>query len=90
LAESGVSLIFKLVVGAVLVYVALRIGFAILRMLATPIPPPPPSGEMRRMNLRYRCSVCGVELRLTAAPNEEPEAPRHCMEDMELTSSPDD
>jgi hypothetical protein len=88
--RAPLSIVFKLVVGALFLYLALRVGFGILRMLATPIPPPPPAGEMRRLNQRYRCSVCGVELRVTAAPNQEPEAPRHCMEDMELTASPDE
>ena len=61
-----------------------------LKGLATPVAQPPPEGEMRRLNLRYRCSVCGVQLRVTAAPNQEPEPPRHCMEDMELLPSLDD
>jgi len=39
---------------------------------------------MRRINVRYRCTVCGVELRLTMAPDEHPPPPRHCMEDMEV------
>ena len=41
---------------------------------------------MRRVNLRYRCSVCGAEVRMTAAPEQEPEAPRHCMEDMDFVA----
>ena len=47
-----------------------------------PLPPPPPPGEMRRINVRYRCDVCGVELRMTMAPDEDPPPPRHCLEDM--------
>lgn len=74
----------KLLIGLVVAYVILRLGFWMLRGLANPLPPPPPAGEMRRVNLRYRCAVCGVELRLTAAPDEDPPPPRHCTEDMEL------
>jgi hypothetical protein len=77
---------FKIVVGLLFAYVVLRIGFWFLRGLANPLPPPPPSGEMRRINLRYRCTICGVELKMTAAPNEHPEPPRHCQEDMELVA----
>ena len=44
---------------------------------------------MRRVSLRYRCTSCGVELKLTAAPDEDPEPPRHCMDEMELVI-PDD
>ena len=78
------SFVLRLLIGLAAVYVVLRIGIAILRMLATPLPEPPPPGEMRKVNLRYRCSLCGVELRLTAAPDEDPPPPRHCQEDMDL------
>jgi hypothetical protein len=30
--------------------------------------------------------VCGVELRMTMAPDEDPPPPRHCMEDMEFVA----
>lgn len=76
----------KLVLSVVLFFVVLRIGIAILRALARPIPAPPPPGELRKVNLRYRCTICGTELKMTAAPEEEPEAPRHCMEDMQLVT----
>jgi hypothetical protein len=61
-----------------------KIGFVMLRSMTTSLPPPPPTGEMRRINVRYRCSVCGVELRLTMAPDEQPPPPRHCLEDMDV------
>lgn len=80
----------KLVIGLAFVYVVLRIGFWFLRGMANPLPPPPPSGELRRVNLRYRCGVCGVELKMTAAPDEDPPPPRHCLEDMDLVASPYD
>lgn len=76
--------VIKLLVGLPLVYLAIRVGVWILRGLAQPLPGPPPPGEMRKVNLGYRCGVCGVELKLTASPNEAPEPPRHCMEEMEL------
>lgn len=79
----------KVLIGLAIAYVILRVGMAILRGLARPMPEPPPPGEMRRVNLRYRCGVCGVELRLTSAPDEEPEPPRHCMEEMDLTRTDD-
>ncbi|MGI8794028.1 MAG: ATP synthase subunit I [Acidimicrobiales bacterium] len=73
--------------GAVFAVVAFWLGMWFLTGLAQPIAEPPPPGEMRKVNLRYRCSLCGVELRMTAAPDEEPEPPRHCMEDMDLTQT---
>lgn len=80
----------RLVIAILIAIVLVRIGLFILRSLATPIPEPPPSGELRRVNLRYRCALCGAEARITRAPDQVPEPPRHCMEDMELTTSPDD
>ena len=66
-----------------------RIGLAVLRMLATPIPEPPPAGELRKVKLQYRCSLCGTEVRMTIAPDETPDPPRHCMDDMELQQTED-
>ena len=36
------------------------------------------------VNIGYRCIVCGAEVVMTAAQggDEEPDAPRHCREDM--------
>jgi hypothetical protein len=79
------------VVVAVLVgWLIVKAGFAVLSSLATPLPPPPPAGELRRVRLIYRCSLCGTEVRMTSANDEVPEPPRHCMEDMDLVRSLDD
>jgi hypothetical protein len=67
------------VIGAIVVW---KIGIALLRAVSQPPPPPPPPGEMRKINVRYRCQICGVELRMTMAPDEDPPPPRHCLEDM--------
>jgi hypothetical protein len=80
----------KLVLSVLIILVVMRIGIAILRALATPPPDPPPPGELRKVNLRYRCSVCGAEMRMTAAAEQDPVAPRHCMEEMDLTSVGDE
>ena len=68
--------------GLLVAYVVWKTGIALLRSLTTALPPPPPPGEMRKVNVRYRCDVCGVELRLTMAPDEDPPPPKHCLEDM--------
>jgi len=60
------------------------VGFIILKMLATPPPEPPPAGELRKVKLQYRCSLCGTEVRMTTANNETPDPPRHCMDEMDL------
>ncbi len=59
-----------------------KVGVALLRAVTRPLPPPPPPGEMRRINVRYRCDICGVELRMTMAPDEDPPPPKHCLEEM--------
>ncbi|HEX2064970.1 MAG TPA: hypothetical protein VHE80_11180 [Acidimicrobiales bacterium] len=76
----------KLLISIAIFLVVMRLGLFVLRALANPLPEPPPPGEMRRVNLRYRCGVCGVELKLTAAPEEDPPPPRHCLEDMQLVA----
>jgi hypothetical protein len=71
-------------------YVIFRTGIAVLRAIVAPMPEPPPPGELRRVKLRYRCPVCGMEVRVTAAANEDPVPPRHCMDEMELVSTGDE
>ena len=73
-------------IGIVIMVVVWRVGIGMLRGMTTSLPPPPPTGEMRRINVRYRCSVCGVELRMVMAPDQNPPAPRHCLEDMDLVA----
>ena len=53
-------------------------------------PEPPPPGELRKVRLIYRCSICGTEVRMTAANDEMPDPPRHCQEDMDLVTPVDD
>jgi hypothetical protein len=67
-------------------WLILKVGFAVMSSLATPLPPPPPPGELRKVRIVYRCSICGTEVRMTTANDEVPEAPRHCMEDMDLVA----
>ena len=68
-------------------YLIFRIGIALLRGMVRPLPEPPPPGELRRVKLRYRCPMCGLELRVTSAANEDPIPPRHCMDEMDLVAS---
>jgi hypothetical protein len=67
-------------------YVILLVGVTMLGGLARPVPEPPPAGEMRRVRLTYRCSICGTEVRMTTANDEDPEPPRHCQDEMDLVS----
>jgi hypothetical protein len=78
-------MVLKILLAVVVCLVILRVGVFILRALATP-PPTPEEGELRRVNLKYQCTICGAEVRMTKAGEDLPDAPRHCMEDMELVS----
>ena len=74
-------------VGVFMLMIIWRTGIGMLRSMTSPLPAPPPAGEMRRINVRYRCSLCGVEIKMTMAPEQDPEPPRHCMEDMDLVAA---
>ena len=80
-------LVLKILMAIAVAMVLLRMGLAVLRTLATPLPEPPPVGELRKVKLQYRCSLCGTEVRMTVATNESPDPPRHCMDDMELMAA---
>jgi hypothetical protein len=85
-----VGRLLSIVVAAAAAYVILRVGIGMLRMLVAPTPEPPPVGELRRVKLHFRCPVCGLELRVTTAADEDPVPPRHCMDEMELVSTADE
>jgi|TARA_B100000315_G_scaffold7010_1_gene7048 hypothetical protein len=80
-------LVLNILMAIVVAMVLLRMGLAVLRTLATPLPEPPPVGELRKVKLQYRCSLCGTEVRMTVATDESPDPPRHCMDDMELMAT---
>lgn len=80
----------RVIIASVAMYAMLRLGFAVIGAFARPIPEAPPEGELRRVRLKYRCSICGTEIRMTLANDEIPNAPRHCTEEMELTATADD
>ena len=79
---SAVGTVIWVGLGLVLMVVVWRVGMAMLKALSAPPAPPPEPGELRKVNMRYRCEVCGVELRLTMAPDDDPPPPKHCLEDM--------
>ena len=82
--------VLNIIVALVACYAMMRIGLTMLRGLARPVPEPPPPGELRKVKIMYRCSVCGAEVRMTIAPHEDPEPPRHCLDDMDLGAPVED
>jgi len=77
--------VFKLAMALIAFVAIMRVGMIVLSGLARPNEPPPP-GEMRKVNLRYRCSICHTEVRMTQAAEDLPPPPRHCQEDMDLVA----
>jgi hypothetical protein len=75
-------IVLQVVIAVLIFAVVMRAGLWLLRMIVADPPAPPPRGEMRRVDARYRCSVCGMEMKVTLSPDEDPEPPRHCMEEM--------
>jgi hypothetical protein len=82
--------IVSVLVAVAAAYLIFRAGIAVLKSMVRPMPEPPPAGELRRVKLRYRCPLCGLELRVTTAANEDPMPPRHCMDEMDLVATADE
>ena len=78
--------ILKVALALAVAYGIIRLGMGVLGGFARPRPGPPPPGELRPVRIMFRCSICGTEVRMTAANDEVPEPPRHCQEDMELVA----
>ena len=64
---------------AVVVYV---IGATMIAKFKSGPPAEPDPDDVRPVDLRFRCQVCGAEVTMTAAHGDDPEPPRHCREDM--------
>ena len=73
--------VIKTVIAVLVAAALLRIGYAMVSGLAQEPPAPPEPGLLRKVKITYRCSNCGAEVRMTVAPDEDPEPPRHCLEE---------
>ena len=81
--------LLKVLVAIAAFVVIMRVGMLMLGGLARKHEPPEP-GLLRKVNLRYRCSVCLAEVKMVQATEELPPPPRHCQEDMDLVAGPYD
>lgn len=90
LAALSAGDLLRIAIAALAAFVLVRLGMRMLGGFARPIPPPPDPGELRKVRLTFRCSICGTEVRMTQANDEMPEPPRHCLEDMDLVTPVDD
>jgi hypothetical protein len=77
--------VLKVTIAIVAFFSIYLTGTFIIRSFTQGPPAEPEIGRLRKVNYRYRCTVCGTEVTMTAAPEDEiPNAPRHCREDMNL------
>lgn len=86
IVAASVGSVLWVLSGVLIGVVLWKVGVGMLRALSQPPVAPPEPGELRKVNVRYRCDVCGVELKLTMAPDDDPPAPRHCLEDMTIVA----
>ena len=84
LAVSTVGWIVRVAIAVPAGLLIYLVGASTLRKFKIPPDAEPDPELVVPIDLRYRCTVCGAEVTMTAAQaGEEPEAPRHCREDME-------
>jgi len=62
------------------------VGAALLRKFKIAPPAEPDPADLRPIDARFRCQVCGAEVTMTVSASAEPDAPRHCREDMVRTA----
>jgi hypothetical protein len=78
--------LIKVPIAVVAGWAIFKFGVMMIGGLARPIPTPPPDGELRRVNMRFRCPSCGTEIRMTKTDALDPVPPRHCMDEMDLVA----
>lgn len=73
-----IKVLIAVAVGVAIWTVAMRI----IRMLAEP-PPDVNPDDIVPTEVKYRCSICGTEVTMTAVSTVESAAPKHCREEMD-------
>ncbi|MBX7160539.1 MAG: hypothetical protein K1X95_09640 [Acidimicrobiia bacterium] len=97
MAWLGQNPVILFLVAAVVVAVILTVGFMALRMLGAPVDEPASrpkrTEDVEQYDVRYRCIVCGAEVRLTRLASDgddDFEPPKHCREEMQLVVEAED
>ena len=75
--------VLRIAIGVAVAVIVYVIGASMLRKFHLAPPAEPDPEDIKPVDLHFRCIVCGAEVTMTAA-QEDPEAPRHCREDMVL------
>ncbi len=86
MAFEILKIVLAVLGGLALVYIGLRV----LRFVGQKPPDPPPPGSLRKVKLKYLCTICSTELEVKMAPVEDPDPPKHCGEEMNLQAPIDD
>jgi hypothetical protein len=82
-AVSTFGWILRGLVGIVIAVAIYVIGAGIIAKFKVTPPAEPDPEQIVPVDQRFRCTVCGAEVTMTAAQqDEEITAPRHCREDM--------
>ena len=85
LAISWFGWVVRVVIALFAVVGIYLIGAAILAKFKIAPPAEPDPDQVVPVDLKFRCTVCGAEVVMTAAQADiEIDAPRHCREDMVL------
>ena len=83
LAVSTIGWILRVAIAVPAGLLIYLVGASMLRKFKIPPDAEPDPEQVVPVDVRYRCTVCGAEVTMTAAQaGDEPEAPRHCREDM--------
>ena len=73
-----VKFLIALAIGVAIWLIAIRV----IRMLAE-APPDVDPDDIVATDIKYRCSICGTEVTMTAVSTSEAAAPKHCREEMD-------
>ena len=74
--------VLRIVLGIAVALTVYVMGAGMLRKFHVAPPEEPDPDDIKPVNLRFRCIVCGTQVTMTAAQGDDPEPPRHCREDM--------
>ena len=77
------------IVVAIVLALCIYILFAkLLSKFWISVPSEPDLEDLVDVDIHFKCTVCGAQVTMTMAPTGEiPDAPRHCREDMIITTS---
>jgi hypothetical protein len=83
IAVSTVGWVLRIAIAVIAIVGIYLIGAGVLAKFKIAPPAEPDPDEVVPVDLRFRCTVCGAEVVMTAAQSDvDIEPPRHCREDM--------